>query len=119
MSWLDKLLEATENAETPRSYIYWAGISIISATIAPNVYINRGGYYKLQPNTFIFLIGESGLGKGLPINIARKLTKIVNTTRLIDGSNTIQSIIYELGNSETDQKSGVPKWKDSRGFIVS
>jgi hypothetical protein len=119
MTWISKLLEATEDAETPRSYIYWAGISVISAIIAPNVYINRGGKYLLQPNTFIFLIGESGLGKGLPLNIAKKLVKIVNSTRIIDGSNTIQSIIYELGNSETDLKTGIPKWKDSRGFIVS
>jgi hypothetical protein len=119
MTWIDRLLEATDEAETPRPYIYWAGISAISAIIAPNVYINRQGVYKLQPNTFIMLIGESGLGKGLPIKIAKRLVTLVGTTRVISGNNTIQSIVYELGNSETDQKSGVPKWKDSRGYIIS
>lgn len=119
MSWLKKLLDATDQAETPRSYIYWAGISAISAVIAPNVYINRGGVYKLQPNLFIILIGESGLGKGLPIKIARRIVNLVGNTRVLYGNNTIQSIIFDLANSETDQKSGIPKWKDARGYIVS
>ena len=118
-SWLDKLLSATDEAETPRSYIYWAGVSAISAIIAPNVYLNRQGVYKLQPNLFIMLIGESGLGKGLPIKIAKRIVTIVGTTRVLYGNNTIQSIIYDLSNSETDQKTGVPKWKDSRGYIIS
>lgn len=109
----------TDEAETPRSYIWWAGISAISAVISPNVYINRQGVYKLQPNTFIMLIGESGLGKGLPIKIAKRLVSLVGNTRVLSGNNTIQSIIFDLANSETDQKSGVPKWKDSRGYIIS
>lgn len=119
MSWLQKLLDETDLAETPRSYIWWCGISAISAVISPNVFLNRGGIYKLQPNTFIMLIGESGLGKGLPIKIAKRLVSIVGNTRVLYGNNTIQSIIYDLANSETDQKSGIPKWKDSRGYIVS
>lgn len=119
MSWIDSLLEETDRAETPRAYVYWSGISIISAIISPNVYLNRGGVYKLQPNTFIILIGESGLGKGLPLSIAKKLVKLVGSTRVLSGNNTIQSIIYDLGNSESDIKTGVPKWTDSRGYIVT
>lgn len=119
MSWIKQLQSDTDEAETPKTYIYWAGISIIGAIVSPNVRINCGGIYKLQPNPFIMLIGESGLGKGLPIAIARRLVSIVGTTRVIIGSNTIQHIIQELGNSETDQNTGVPKWKDSRAYIVS
>ena len=119
MSWIDKLLEKTDEAETPRSYIYWAGISAISAVISPNVYMNRKGVYKIQPNLFLILIGESGLGKGLPIFLAKKLVSLVGNTRVLSGNNTIQSIITDLANCQTDQKSGIPKWKDSRGYIVT
>lgn len=119
LSWIDCLLEATSEAETPTNYIYWAGISIISAVIGPHVYINRGGVYKLSPNTFIMLIGESGLGKGLPISVAKKLVRLVDSTRVIAGRNTIQAIIRDLSQSETSEKNGVPKFKDSRGYIVS
>ena len=118
-SWIACLLEATKDAETPTNYLYWAGIATISAVISPNVWINRGGVYKLSPNVFIMLIGESGLGKGLPINIAKNLVRIVDNTRVIAGRNTIQAIIRDLSQSETNEKNGVPKFKDARGFIVS
>ena len=119
MSWLDDLVEAAAAAETPSSYIFWSGIATISAIVSPNVYINRGGIYKLSPNVFVMLIGESGLGKGFPIAISKKLVKIVNNTRLISGRNTIQAIVKDLGTSETDPKTGVPKFKDARGYVVS
>lgn len=119
MNWINQLIEACKEAETPKSYIYWAGVSTISAVIAPNVWINRGGVYLLSPNTFVMLIGESGLGKGLPINVSKKLVRIVGNTRVISGRNTIQAILKDLGTSESDEKSGVPKFKDARGFIVS
>lgn len=119
MSWIQKLLDDTDDAETPRAYIYWSGISIISAIISPNVYMNCGGVYRVAPNTFVIMIGESGLGKGLPSLMAKKLVTMVGSTRVISGANTIQSISQRLANSETDEKTGVPKWKDARGFIVS
>lgn len=119
MNWLDCLLEATDEAETPRNYLYWSGLSAIAAVCGPNVYINRQGVYKLSPNLFVMLIGESGLGKGLPIYLARKLVKMVDNTRVISGRNTMASIIQRLGTSETVKGNGVPKFKDSRGFVVS
>lgn len=119
MNWIKELLAATDKAETPRSYIYWAGISTIAAVISPNVWINREGVYLLSPNTFVMLIGESGLGKGLPINVSKKLVRMVGNTRVISGRNTIQAILKDLGTSQTDEKTGIPKFKDSRGYIVS
>lgn len=118
-SWIDKVLDATAEAETPRNYTYWAAISAISAVVSPNVFINRGGVYKLSPNTFIMLIGESGLGKGLPIWVAKRLVREVNCTRIIEGRNTIAAIIQDLATTVTDEKTGTPKFKDSRGFIIS
>lgn len=119
MTWIEKLLNATEEAETPRSYIYWAGISAIAAVVSPNVYINRQGVYKLSPNLFVMLIGESGLGKGLPIFLAKQLVSLAGTTRIIQGRNTIASIIQDLATTESDEETGKPKFKDARGFVVS
>lgn len=118
-NWIDKLIKATEEAETPVSYIYWSGVATISAVIGPNVWINRRGVYKLSPNLFIMLIGESGLGKGLPINISKQLVTKVGSTRVISGRNTIQAIVQELGRTETNEKTGIPAFKDARGYIVS
>lgn len=119
MNWINELIDASEAAETPSSWIYWAGISTISAVISPNVCINRGGVYLLSPNVFVILIGESGLGKGFPINVSKKLVRLVDSTRVISGTNTIASILQVLANTKSDEKSGVPKFKDSRGYIIS
>lgn len=118
MSWLDNLLLACEEAETPVSWNYWAGIASISAVVSPNVWINRK-FYKLSPNVFIMLIGESGIGKGFPIYVSKKLVNLSGATRVISGRNTIQSILKELGSTSSDEKTGVPKFKDARGFVVS
>jgi len=118
-SWIDKVLTATDKAETPRSYIYWAGVMTISAIVAPNVWINREGVYKLSPNLFTMLIGESGLGKGLPINLSKKLVRMTKTTRVISGRNTISAILKDLGQTKTEEKNGTPIFKDSRGYIIS
>lgn len=120
MGWINELISASSEAETPLAWIRWAGIATVSAVIAPNTYMNRGGIYKLSPNVFVMLIGESGLGKGFPINVSKKLVRLVDSTRVIAGRNTIQSILKELGNSFSDPKNGgAPKFPDSRGYIIS
>lgn len=117
-SWIDLLQKETDKAETPRQYIYWAGISIISAIISPNTYLNLDGVLRLRPNTYILLIGKSGLGKGLPNFIAKKLVEESKSTRVISGRNTIQSMITELSKIKS-LPDGPPVYPDSRGFIIS
>lgn len=116
MAWLDELLEVTDEAETPRQWITWGGLAAISAVVSPNVYLDFN-FYKLSPNIYTLLIGDSGLGKGLAPYIARTLVDYVGTTRVIEGRNSIQSIINEL--SRTKSKPNAEPLKDARGFICS
>lgn len=117
-SWIDLIQKETDAAETPRSYIYWAGLSAISAVIAPNVWLNRGGVYLLRPNLYVLLIGHSGLGKGLPIAIAKRLATKVGSSRVISGRNSIQAIIKGLSEPHTNTVAN-KQVMDARGFIVS
>lgn len=119
MSWISLLNEVTDDAETPRSFMFWSAISTISAIVAPNVYLNKGGKYRLHPNTYCLLVAKSGLGKSLPISISKRLVQLVDTTRVISGRSTIQKVIKDLSISESDEKTGNPKYKDARGYIVS
>lgn len=119
MNWIEDLIDAAKEAETPTEWLYWSGIATVSAIVAPNVWMNCGGVYNLSPNVFIMLIGESGLGKGLPIAVSKKLVKMVDSTRVISGANTIASILQTLANTFGDQKTGTPKFKDSRAYIIS
>jgi hypothetical protein len=118
ISWIEQLQRETDNAETPRQYIYWAGLSIISAIISPNTYLNLDGVLKMRPNTYILLIGKSGLGKGLPNYLAKKLVEETKATRVISGRNTIQSVVQELSRIKSTPE-GPPTFTDSRGYLQS
>lgn len=63
------------------------------------------------------LLGESGLGKGFPVNRAKLLVTKSNATRVIAGRSSIQAIIKELATTRT--KEGQAPIADSRGFIVN
>lgn len=120
--WLDKLANATSEAETPRSFIYWAGLTAIAAVANNNVYLNRRGedgriIYQLKPNLYVMLIADSGLGKGLPVAIAKEMVTAVNNTRVISGRNSIEGIIKEMSLSISS--NGRPLLTDARAYIVS
>jgi hypothetical protein len=63
------------------------------------------------------LLGESGLGKGFPINRAKLLVQKANITRVIAGRSSIQAIVQELSRTRTQE--GKPLITDSRGYIVN
>jgi hypothetical protein len=63
------------------------------------------------------LLGESGLGKGFPVNLSKRLVQQADTTRVIAGRSSIQAIIKELAT--TKSAAGKPVITDSRGFIVN
>lgn len=117
MTWIDRVLEGTKGSESPREYYYWAGLSAISAVMANRVYLDRF-YYKLWPNIYVILVGKSGLRKGPPIALAKKLVEEVDNTRVFSGRSSIEAIINELATAKTSPKGG-PPIMDSRGFLVS
>lgn len=63
------------------------------------------------------LLGDSGLGKGFPINRAKLLVTKAEVTRVIAGRSSIQAIVQELSRAKTtENKSPIT---DSRGYIVN
>lgn len=120
--WLDNLKEAAQEAETPISFMYWAGLSVISAVVSNNVYLNRRGedgriIYQLKPNLFVMLIADSGLGKGLPVAVAKECVSQIKNTRVITGRNSIEGIIKEMSTAYS--VNGGSPISDARAFIVS
>jgi len=116
MDFMKELLSQTDDAETPRTWVRWAGLMSIAAVSAFNVSLDKY-YYKLSPNIYALLIGKSGLGKALPIHIAKQLVETVDNTRIISGRNSIEAVILEL--SRTRSRENKPMIADSRGFLVS
>lgn len=117
-SWITDLINDHQDVETPESWLYWSLLSCISA-VAANSYTLRTlkGNLLYYPNVYIILMGESGLGKGFPCNLAKRLVQRVETTRVIAGRSSIQAIIQELSQTKTIQ--GKPLITDSRGFIIN
>ncbi len=116
MSWLDRFMEATREAESPRSYFYWSGLSVISAVIRNNIWLNKH-LYKLYPNMYVLLIGKSGLRKSAPVAIAKNLVEALEVTKVIYGRASIQAIVKALG--EVQNLSDGRILKDANAFIVS
>lgn len=75
------------------------------------------GNLLYYPNIYVMLLGESGLGKGFPVNLAKRLMNHADTTRVIAGRSSIQAIIKELATTKSQQ--GKPVITDSRGAIVN
>lgn len=63
------------------------------------------------------LLGDSGLGKGFPINRAKLLVAKADVTRVIAGRSSIQAIVQELSRTKTTE--GKAPITDSRGFIIN
>ncbi len=117
-SWIDDLVDECTHVETPKSWLYWSFITCISAAAGNNYYLRTlRGDLEYKPNLYVMLLGESGLGKGFPINRAKLLVDKARVTRVIAGRSSIQAIVAEL--SRAKQTKDRPLITDSRGFIIN
>ena len=100
MTWIEDLKNATKEVETPRSWIYWAGLCSVAAVVRNKVWVDKQ-YYKLYPNLYVIFLGPSGLTKGFPVNLAKELVNGVGTTKVITGRSSIEGIIKKLAITTT------------------
>jgi len=117
MNLLSDLVKLYKNSEAPEIFFYWSGISVISAIVKKNVWLNRGGIYRLYPNTYCFLVAASGMKKGIPIQMAKKLITGVNNTRIISGRNSVQQVLEDLGKAHSIEGGGIIK--EAHGYLIS
>lgn len=111
------MLECT-HVETPQSWLWWSFVTCISAAAGNNYFLTTlKGDLIYKPNLYVMLLGESGLGKGFPINRAKLLVDKAKVTRVIAGRSSIQAIVQELSRTKTVE--GRAPIGDSRGFIVN
>jgi hypothetical protein len=102
--------------EPPQSFYYWSTLAVISAVVKDNVYLDRSAF-KTYPNIYVMLHADSGLKKGPPVSLAKRLVRAVNNTRIINGRSSIQGILKELGTAVSSPGGLINK--KSTGFIVA
>jgi hypothetical protein len=116
MNWVQEVVDLHSELESPASFWRWAAISTISAVVKDNVWLNQQ-IFNLYPNIYTMFHADSGLKKGPPVNMAKKLVKLVNNTRIITGRGSIQGILKDMGTAYT-QPGGKIQSK-SVAFICS
>jgi len=116
VSFIDLVLDSTQEYEAPKRFYYWAALSAVSAVLKDRVYLDMYAY-KCYPNIYVLLYGPSGVRKGPPIALAEHVVKIVDNTRVINGRSSIEAIIKQLGTFQTREKK--EPLKDSCGFVVA
>jgi len=117
MTWINELVTAHDELESPKAFWYWSGLCAISAIIKDNVWTLEGGAWKMYPNIYVLLYADSGVGKGPPIALAHRLVNNVNNTKIISGRSSIQGILGKLSRNES--RPGGHVTKSSAGFIIA
>jgi hypothetical protein len=117
-SWIQDLIEEHVAVETPESWLYWS-LAFVISSVAANAYTLRTlkGNLLYYPNIYVILMGESGLGKGFPVTLAKRLLQAADVTRVIAGRSSIQAIIKE--GATTRSVAGKPIMTDSRMAIIN
>lgn len=117
-NWVDSLVAESSHVETPTSWLYWSFLSCISAAAGNNYYVaTLKGDLIYKPNLYIILLGDSGLGKGYPINRAKLLVTKAGVTRVIAGRSSIQAIVQDMSRTKTVE--GKVPIDDSRVYITN
>lgn len=116
MSWLDDLIKEHSEFESPMNFWWWGALATISAVVKDNIWMDKY-LYQLYPNIYVMLHADSGLKKGPPINMAKKLVTSINNTRVITGRASAQGILKEMGTGTT--KPGGKIDNKSTVFICS
>lgn len=120
MNWVEKIVLEHSELEAPSSFWYWSALSSISAVVKDNIWIHRQ-IYDLYPNVYVMFHADSGLKKGPPVAMARRLVSAVNNTKIIGGRSSIQGILKDLGTNNGYSLPGgkVVKSEKSVAFICS
>lgn len=117
-NWIDSLVSECSHVETPESWLWYSFLACISASAGNNYFLaTLKGDLIYKPNVYIMLLGESGLGKGFPVNRAAMLMQKADVTRVIKGRSSIQAIVKEMATSRS--RDGKAPFQDSRACIIN
>ena len=100
MTWISDIIDQHKELESPKSFWYWSALAAISAVVKDQVWMGRQ-IYNLYPNIYVMLHADSGMKKGPPISMARKLVSPVGNVTVISGRSSIQGILKDMGQGQT------------------
>lgn len=118
--WLENYLVYTQKQESPEKFHFWVGLSVLSAALKRQVWIDRG-YYKLYPNIYVLLVAETAtLKKSTAMDIGVELIrKAVPDLYYISGSMTPEGLLKHMNRVKViSNETGHPRISyDSHVFL--
>jgi hypothetical protein len=75
--WLGAYLAYSRESNAPSAYHFWTGVSLLGAAMRRNVYLPLGPY-KLFPNHYLMVVGDSAIGKGTAFGIGEPIIHRAN-----------------------------------------
>ena len=94
----------------PREYHVWACLSLMSACVRDNVWIDKIRGKKLNPKLYVILIGPPAIGKGVAIDHAVKIMRTAyseSDNNIYYGKTTAAYLIDKLGKDGTSEDGEV------------
>ena len=116
MSWIQSLVDAHADSEAPERFFYWSALAAMSSVIKKNIYLDRHEF-KVYPNIYVFLVAKSGMKKGTPVSLAKRLVEAAGGVRIISGRNSMPKIIQDLGKMKTLENGTINKL--AQALIIS
>jgi hypothetical protein len=105
-------------SEVPQQFHLWTCLSLLAACAGERYWIEKFRGSKLYPNLYVVLLGPSGCGKGVAIDLATRLVQDnpeVNTYR---GKTTGQYLIQHLG-TRTKTSDGRQLLENARMYLLT
>lgn len=108
--WLESYLVYTEKQESPEKLHFWVGLSVLSAAVKRQVWMDRG-YYLLYPNTYVLIVAETArIRKSAAMDIGIKLIReAVPDIHYISGSMTPEGLIKHMNRVKVINDDGHKK----------
>ena len=91
--WLQTYRKYIYQQEAPDSFHFWIGMSVISATLRRNVWIDRKAY-QIYPNLYVFLVAESAAcRKSVAMELGLDLLSTNEDIRIIHERTTLEGLL--------------------------
>jgi hypothetical protein len=101
-SWLSAYRRYIIKQESPDIFHFWTAITLISAVLKRNVYVDRDAY-QIYPNQYIFFVAGSGLcRKSSAAEIGMKLVQKIDNITVVYGRATVEGLIDVMNKASPD-----------------
>jgi hypothetical protein len=116
---LETYLDFTKNQESTKKIHQWVATSIIAGALERKVWLNMG-HFKIYPNLYLIIIGESGsIRKSTSTGIGVGLLREIESINIMSEMLTQASLIEQLGRSGVTFEIGQEDYRQSSTYCYA